>query len=644
MAQACLVAIPPEAPMSHAEFCKTLTIPEGPYRGRRYNPDTDPVHAVLCREITKGTWQRIVGVGAVQTGKSLALIQVPMLRHLTLLREPVVYSQPTLTKLHEAWAGKLGPNIRDSGYGGWLPTEGQGSKGSQTPKFVTYRDPITRARAGTQYMIPGGGSSEAAQAGVTGRLVAVDEIDSFPDRHRVELVAKRADSYGPQALRIYTSTVKRDEEEGPDASIILALYTESTASRLWFQCPACNHWQTMEWERISYTADNEPAAIATARYACAGCAMAWTEDDRQRALRSWRLVHKGQTVDQATGTVVGLAPETVAFGLLWTALDSSLRSMGQLAAEHWRASRSLLLGDHGPMRSFVRDQLCQRYHEPEPEGEITAAGLARCSDRSTINKRTVPAWARFLVLTQDVQGDRHYWLLVAHGEGDRWGVVDWGYEYLTPEHSKRAPTPEDRRRVLDIVRDLGLSGWQVEGGEDRMYPVSQGVDGGYLMDEIAAWVQGEPSWKFLRGVGRDEIKHSDKGMDRPLPKEITKMNTIQCRRPEGWRIYWWKVNGDYFRRAAHSALLRDADQVASGMVPRGLRANADLLLHLSGEVWDAGDVGKKGYWREVRKRHDYLDCLVYNLALALLHRHMPDSRNPSPPKRKYGVVGTAFGV
>ncbi len=70
------------------------------------------------------------------------------------------------------------------------------------------------------------------------------------------------------------------------------------------------------------------------------------------------------------------------------------------------------------------------------------------------------------------------------------------------------------------------------------------------------------------------------------------------------------------------------------MVPRGLKANDALLLHLSGEVWDEGKEGKAGYWREVRKRHDWLDCLIYALALALLHRHAPDRRDDDPEKPK----------
>ncbi len=57
-------------------------------------------------------------------------------------------------------------------------------------------------------------------------------------------------------------------------------------------------------------------------------------------------------------------------------------------------------------------------------------------------------------------------------------------------------------------------------------------------------------------------------------------------------------------------------------MPRGLKANDYLLMHLSGEVWDTSPTkkGKAAYWRESRIRHDLLDCAVYGLALGRLWR------------------------
>lgn len=639
--QARSVALPPVRPIGHADFCRTLKIPDGPLRGSRYLPDADPVHACLSREIDAGKWQRIVAVGAVQTGKSLSTVLVPLLRSLTVLRQPCVYSQPTLTKIQEGWAGKLAPSMSDSGYGGWMPDKGQGSKGSQTPKFVTFREPKSRARAGTLYLIPGGGASESAQAAVTAAVVAVDEVDSFPSRHRVELVLKRADSYGNQALRILTSTVKSDEATGDGASIILSFYRESTASRLHFRCPHCAHWQALEWERVTYLDSDEPAAIASARYSCAACAVAWTEDDRHRALQDWRCVHQGQQIDQATGTVVGSPPLTVAFGLLWTALDSSLRSMGQLAAEHWRAVRAAALLDYGPMRSFCRDQLCRPFQDPAGPNEITNDGLASISSRSDYDKRIVPNWVTHLCAGVDVQGDRLYWIINGIGPDDRWCVVDWGYEMFVPAGQDRTATPADRRRVLTELDAKFNTGWQIEGRDHthdmpRMSPLHglRGIDVGYVTDEIVSWLRGVRGWRACRGVGKDMMRSLGKIVP-DLPPEAKAF--VELRQPDGWPIILCNVLADTVRRWVHAGLMRDAYTPGSGMLPRGLKASDMLCLHLSGEI-EAEDSDGKTYVREVRVRHDLLDALIYAMALSRLRQGI-QTVAASRPRIKYGRVG-----
>lgn len=629
------VVTPPRAPLPHRDYCRTLSIPDGPLRGSRYLPESDPVHDCLSREISAG-WQRIIAVGAVQTGKSLSTVLVPLLRSLTILRQPCVYSQPTLTKLHEGWAGKLAPSMRDSGCGGWLPDKGQGSKGSQTPKFITLRDPKTNARAGTLYLIPGGGANESGQAAVTAQLVAVDEVDSFPNRHRVELVLKRADSYGAKALRILTSTVKADGEEGtPEGSIILSFYRESTGSRLWFRCPHCAKFQTIEWERVSYDDSDEPAAIASATYSCLHCAVSWTEDDRQRALRDWRCVHRGQSVDQEAGAVIGAAPLTVAFGLLWTALDSSLRQMGQVAAEHWRASRSAKSGDFGPMRSFTRDQLCRPYQEPAGIGEITNEGLAAVSSRSDYDKRIVPHWVTTMSGAVDVQGDRHYWLVQGHGPDDRACLIDWGYEMLVPKGQDRTPTPADRRRVLHEVDAKFNEGWQIEGGESRMSPLPgmRGIDVGYVTDEIVAWLRGVKGWRAVKGAGKDLIKNLGKILD--LPAEARAF--VEVRQPDGWPVPLIHILNDNVLRWCHAALLRDPYSPGSLMLPRGLKSGDMLCLHLSGEVETIDESGK-AWVKEVRVRHDLGDCLKYATALSRFRAGL-QTVQAQRPARKYGAIG-----
>lgn len=600
---------------THRDFCRTMILPDGPFKGQALDPSIHPAQNEIINALDEGR-HKIVLAKPVQDGGSLVM-SVPLFKRAVKESQAVILAYPTMDAAKDAWSDKIWPVLEK--FGGQEPERGGGSRGGAAR--------VVRLPGGGRFVLrQAGGRKESGQASITADAGVIDEVDDWPSRHRISLIEKRV-SRSANPLMLYVSTVKLAV-----GSIILEMWGDGdvTMSSLAYPCTRCAGFRRLLYQRID---------VEAREYRCQLCDKGVTEPERLDALKHYKREDEH--------------PGAPGLSLRWGALDSPFPVLVDamptpvlhaLSALKIAADAKSAKGLHDLSKTLYHDLFTDSFVAPEPDGEISAAGLARCSDRSTINKRTVPAWARFLVLTQDVQGDRHYWLLVAHGDDDRWGIVDWGYEYLTPVDSKRAATPEDRRRVLNAIRDLATTGWQVEGGETLMYPVEAGVDGGFEHKEIAAWVQGEPAWKFLRGVGKDLIQHSADGVDRDLPREISATKALQCRRPAGWRIWWWKINGDYFRRLAHAALLRHPDQPASGLVPKGLKANADLLLHLSGEVWDEGKEGKKGYWREVRKRHDYLDCLVYNLALALLHRHMPDNRNPKPPARKYGVVGTAFGA
>lgn len=592
-------------PMTHREFCSQIIIPDGDLKGQPLDPDIHPAQREYIRAVDSG-YRKTVLLKPTQDGGSL-ITSVPIIKRAVREGQTCIIAYPTLDKAKAIFADKWMPVL--AGFGGTTFTRGGGSRGGVAPEM--------RLPGGGKFLLrKEGGRGESSQASDTADASQVDEVDDWRDLHRVKLIGERLNRAADPFLG-YVSTLKKDT-----GSIILQMYEDPscTQSVMEYPCHACGDYHWLTWPQVD---------VEREVYVCPHCQADWSETQRLASLRVARRHDE--------------RPAAPAFSLRWTALESPFSVMVEgrklpvlrgLCALFRAATAKAAVMEYGPIRSFYRDRLTQPFIEPEPEGEITAAGLARCSERSTVNKRTVPAWALFLVMTQDVQGDRHYWMVVAHGPDERWAVVDWGYEMLVAG-DERAPTPEDRRRVLGLIRDLANEGWPVEGGESRLHPVQRGVDGGYLPDELAAWVQGEPAWKFLRGVGQDNLKHAAGGAEKTLPAEIRATRALQAVRPPGWRIYWWKIDGHHFRKLAHAALLRHADQPASGLVPRGLKANDALLLHLSGEVWEEGEPGKKAYWREVRKRHDWLDCLVYNLALALLHRHAPDRRDePITPTTK----------
>jgi hypothetical protein len=594
---------PPTQILSHKYVASEIKFPDGPRVGQTYDPDLDPVHACVVEVLDKGEYTRHVWVGAVQTGKSL-LMSLAMLRVATQLKQSFVYSQPTMPKISEAWTGKIKPIIDSSSYAAWMPIHGMGSKGGQSSPFLLFRNPKTNTRAGMGYFIPGGGKSEAAQAGTTAPWIFNDEVDSYRSRHRIELIAKRADSFGRHARRIYTSTVKSDE-----ASIILGMYEESTQSRLWFKCPHCGKWGPLEWEHITYEKLDEITAGQSVRYVAPCCAVLWTEADRAVAHQHWRLVHQGQTVDDS-GTVIGDVPRVLTFGLLWTGLDSTIRSMSVMAIEHFRALKSLEAGDHGPMRSFYRDQLCRMYkgeiEELEIAGEMTWQKLHMRSvrekwgpyriitdrdsadpDRYLYSRRVCqpPEEATHCVVAIDVQANRVYWMLRAFNLDKTSWICGFGYEYSRMDHDNH--NEQELHQVLDRV-SLAIPAYV--GTTDL---VLGAVDVGDNTDQIKKWIDAKLGiWRGFKG-------HTNN-----MKAEVQDVEGLVYVRENVFLM-----QADNARDMFHSTFRRPIDAIGSTHIANGIGAQeATLFKHLVSEQTTIDLKTKKRIVKRSSGRNDWLDC------------------------------------
>jgi hypothetical protein len=629
--RALAVAAPPQQEMTHAQVASSIRLPDGPRQGERYDWQDDPVHREVIRALDE-PWDSVVGVGAVQTGKSLSLILVPTLRQVVYQRRAAVYSQPTAPKLFEAWTGKLQPSIVGAGCGPWLPQAGQGSKGGQMPRFVVFREPVSGSRAGMLYLIPGGGRNESAQAAVTAPTVLVDEVDSFQSAHRVTLVGKRADAFGAQARRVYTSTVKADgdpEADGDEGkSIILSMYRESTRSRLWHPCPHCGVFQPLEWEAVSYDAESEMTAAESVRIACPHCAACWTEDDRQVAIRGAVLVHHTQTVGSG-GEIIGAPPPTRRWGLLWTSLDSTLRDLPTLAIEHWRATQALNRGEHGLMRSFVRDQLCRpyRYDVDESLKRLDLATLTARSaqgwspatirsdrtedgDRESHSRHLAGEWpdgAGFACLGVDAQDDRLYWVLTAADIDGRTWDMGWGYEF-----GDRHQAPLSDAQFAEVARRIDGVARQACGPRFAGALMDVG-DGGNLAPLLAA-IEPLAGWLPCDGKG-DAITSSTDPRDVP--------GYAYLRRPQGWRSSRPLVHvpSNSLRAQVQSAYLIPAGRPGAAHLPSGLDGRTGYIRHLIAEQAQESKAGNI-IWRKRPGggRHDWLDARIYSRAAIELLR------------------------
>ncbi len=623
--QARSIVAPPADVLTHRSVASEIVFPDGPRVGQTYDPELDPIHDAIVTVLDTGEYTRHVWVGAVQTGKSL-LMTLTMLRVVTQLKQSLVYSQPTMPKIAEAWTGKMEPIISASSYRTWLPTKGMGSKGGQSAPFILFHNPKTKSRAGMFYFIPGGGKSEAAQAGTTAPWIFNDEVDSYKTRHRIELIAKRADSFGRHARRIYTSTVKSD-----DSSIILGMYEESTQSRLWFKCPHCGKWGPLEWENVVYDKVDEITAGQSVRYAAPCCGVRWTETDRMHALQQWRIVHQGQEVDDM-GKIIGDAPRVLTFGLLWTGLDSTIRPLSVLAIEHFRALKALEAGDHGPMRSFYRDQLCRMYkgeiEELEIAGDLSWQKLHIRSlrdkwgpyrivtdrdqadpDRYLYSRRVCepPPEATHSVVTIDVQANRIYWMIRAFNLDKTSWICGFGYEYSRYDHDNH--NEQELHQVLDRVALVTPAYCGIT------TLVLGGVDVGDNTDAVKRWVEAKGGiWRAMKG-------HTNN-----MKADVQDVEGLVYVR-DGIML----MQADNARDMFHSTFRRPIDSAGATHIANGIGAQeATLFKHLVSEQTSIDMKTKKRITKTGPGRNDWLDCA--KMTEVLIYGFIQDFRSHEAPR------------
>lgn len=626
---------PPALPLTPLEFAGTLKF----RRGRltfRYDIDSHPPQRIFLEAFgrtTRSEWryQHLAVVKPTQDGGTMVTQAIPQLYVTTVLGDPVVAGNADMRLASLSWQDKLRPLIVDSGMPKVLPTTGTGSEGNSTPTKVDL--------AGVPlYYLGAGASNEAGQAMVTGRLLTRDELDSMSP-HIAELMTGRQDSYPDNWITVDTSTVKHDE-----GSPILEILARSTDAHLEYGCPFCGRFTQWLWKHVKMNDANAITARSSIHLVCpnATCGRAITDVERKAMLTyaNCRLIMRGQHVDEL-GQVQGPEPETLVWGFTWTALDSPLIPLAYLAEKYVKAIEAKKQHDHAPMRRFFRDRLCQVYVEEIDAIELTPKALAKQSERSDFDKRQVPRWATYITLGQDVQKDRHYWVAMAFDDtGDNQALIDWGYELVLPlrdgRPDERTPTPVERLHCLDRIAANAALGWQVIGSDERLVPVRLGADVGYNDLDLLPWIKVHPQWVSCKGVGRDQMAKMDranragKSLLHPIMQQRL-LGVLDIRQPDTMPVPLVSVNGHAVRQQLHAALMirADAQGQAAGQcwLPRGLRSNDYLLLHLTSELWteelEKGKPTGKWYWREVRKGQNHLlDCATYANALGIYHREV----------------------
>lgn len=210
-------------------------------------------------------------------------------------------------------------------------------------------------------------------------------------------------------------------------SRVQAEFALSDQRKFWVPCPHCDEFQVLEWENVQWMDDPEQrhevfghAVPSSARYVCPHCGAAWTDAEKNRAVKKgeWR----------ASAPFLGVAGFYI--NEIYSPFPGS--TLERMTEKYLNAKRHLENGDDSVMRSFYNNQLGRPYRYAS--GLPTAEELAERVEK--YQEMVVPRGACIVTAGVDVQHDRVAVIIRAWGRGEESWLLWWGELYgqvMVPE-------------------------------------------------------------------------------------------------------------------------------------------------------------------------------------------------------------------
>jgi phage terminase large subunit GpA-like protein len=260
---------------------------------------------------------------------------------------------------------------------------------------------------GSLYVTTAGSAANLAE--LSARYIYGDEIDRWEvdvgeEGDPIELAETRGSTFGRNAKFYFSSspTIK-------GASRISDLFESSDQRYYFVPCPTCGFMQTLEWERLHYSAD-----FTLAHYQCAGPECDVLIEEHQKG----EMLARGEWRATAVGD-----GETAGFNL--NALYSPLGWMDwrSLAKQFEKAKKAQAKGDLEPMQVFYNTRLAKVWDSAQEQTKAdTLRQRARLED---FGLGSMPAAVLMITGAVDVQANRLEFMAMGWGVGmERW-IVDY---------------------------------------------------------------------------------------------------------------------------------------------------------------------------------------------------------------------------
>lgn len=628
---------PAPDPPTLVAFARRFRWTEGIHENEPIEPAKHAAQHRVLRAIGDGVtgrsrYRRFIVIKPTQDGGTWCTVSFVLLYVTTQLHRPVAVGFPDMRLASIAWRNKIHAPIVKATQQAWLPREGPGSEGGSCPVEV--------ALDGTpSYFMGGGSSNEAGQAGLTAFVLIRDERDAM-EPYVAELMKGRLDGFDDQAVLVDTSTIKHDKD-----SAILGDYNGSIALRLAYPCPKCRGYQILDDDQLVYDGSSETAAMQTARLRCRyeDCRHLITDAERvgsedgsipgMIADATAVEVGSGQTLHR-DGTVTGALPDVLAWGLIWIAHESPIKSLAKLASERWQAEADLRKGDHAKMRRYYRDRCCKVYLGDQVDSTtVSVETLALRSAEAIYAHGLAPSEPCILTGGIDVQLRELWWQIMAHGLDGRWWIAKHG-RIVIGKDFRTNPSELEVREALDAVKAIFAEGLPVAGDGDgrRLHPEMQGVDVRYQADIVKAWLaEQDDTWVAVRGAGEGQLS------DRPTGERIERIEGyIDIRVGADNRLVYY-VEVDPLKHGTTAALARPQNTANAGHLPKGEAADGWLIKQLTAERL------VKGKWVKFRRDNHQFDLTNYNRALGRLRIEHGAFASPAASGHAAADLAAALG-
>lgn len=489
------------------------------------------------------------------------------------------------------------------------------------------------------------------------RLLLTD-YDRMPDDVGGEgapfdLAWKRGQTFGSRAVTLAESSPGRPllrgkaqpqtPHEAPPATGILALYNRGDRRRWYWPCPHCAEYFEGGFGLLHWPKEASPAdAAAAVTMGCLHCGVL-IEPRHKAAMNAVGVwVPDGCTIDQ-DGNVHGAAPagDIASYWMKGTA--AAFQTWGQLVKRYLDAVAEFeATGDEQPLKVTVNTDQAEPYLDKAQQAEASVDVTTLAARAEPYPFRVVPAAARLLIASVDVQKSSFEIQVRAFGPGLESWIVDRFqlFKAVDGDGAERGRAIDPAAHDDDWDQLLALL--------DRAYPVAGDAETGrpagafalrpfrLIVDSAGAAGVTERAYRFwrrARQLGHGNRVLLAKGDNRASAPRVS-VSFPDSKRKDRKALARGEVPVVFF----NTDLLKDALVVQLSKeepgphylhLPRALCEGPGPHAYL--EQLTAEERRPSGRWHKVKQRNEAIDlnCLAHAAALQAAIEKVDWSRPPA---------------